>query len=368
MSGLGMNTAEQQISTDVFPDSGRGSETLEVRVPRGEHGVYVSPRLAGHHKASCKKYAVQIQPHGHVKGMKAVLRDRGPSMEALPTAAELDPGGRVSGQHEDETLSPILRGGLEKREHFFEKARFREGRAERFEVDRRFPALVTPRLVPSWGGDSSPERLRARQKVEPEAAAKARRLHEPTLGFALKCQLKKSKQDEDCVHNGVAWSSPGNAGTTEIREMYARHPMRHEDEYRENEVFSFWGKGSADGRSNWVGDKTILPTSIAEAKSSCDFNRERIDVEVGQMRSRGRAYRETLQNHYDQRREKYKKKVEERGPLSGFERREKAWKQKQLAEAPTTNEPQSNDTQRRSVVYSRFDISKLVLPSSDHSG
>merc|ERR1712032_337115 len=108
---------------------------------------------------------------------------------------------------------------------------------------------------------------------------------------------------------GVAWSSPGNDGTAQVREMCGRHPTRHEDEYRENELASFWDNRSADGRKNWVGDTTILPTSIAEAKTACEFDREKIDTEVGRMRSRGRAYCETLRDRYSQRRERYKKKL-----------------------------------------------------------
>merc|ERR1712048_1325534 len=69
-----------------------------------------------------------------------------------------------------------------------------------------------------------------------------------------------------------------------------------------------------------MGEDTILPTSIAAAKASCDSNRLLIESHIAAMRERGRVFNESLKERHEAKLQNFQKERKERGLASSFEK------------------------------------------------
>jgi len=322
---------------------------LEVQVPRDGQRLPNFPKLA---PRTHKTYALMIEPKGHTRRVRAQSRNEVHHSRDLLQLPNIDREREDS--RANEAMSAVLQGGIDKRERYYEKARLRKHHVQRFEVDRRFPALVTSQLTDLWrreaGGNESSE--------SPGAPGPKQRLAEPTVAAAMKLQVKRPPASA----TEERWLAAGAAGVVEVWQKCARVPVLHQSDY---DPVSIQQRGYNE-KKRWVGNTTILPTSAAGAKATCEFNRQAIEADIAITRSRGRTNNTALQERYQSQREAFKRDVEQRGAISRFELRAlqaQALEQKDYLDYPVPSVLKPSPKERRSTAFSRFDISKFVVPS-----
>lgn len=215
----------------------------------------------------------------------------------------------------DSPMPPAVMGALMKRQGYYARAGFRQRRAKAFEAKKGFPALVNAKLVPEWrecNPHQSEEDIDSHARLSHRHRARAR-LVAPTLAGAVRQQVKRppSPQTPWLPHNGV----------NEVQRMYSRSPCLFNHTYR-GPVEMLCRDESPDAKRQWMGEHTILPASSAQAKTTiarpAGRNGFEIEQEVNDIRSRGRAKMEELQNRYERKAEAFKDEQARRGPLSGF--------------------------------------------------
>lgn len=140
-SGLRSSHTSSVRSLESVPQSTFGKhmpqevEAVEVNLPRGMR-VFGSKAIAGQGKASpSKTYSMTVEPNGYTIKAKAVFRETARPLSVL----DLDEQRGWSNDDESQEGNGA---------HI--RASFRRERYKRFEVGRHFPALATPRLVPTW--------------------------------------------------------------------------------------------------------------------------------------------------------------------------------------------------------------------------
>jgi len=184
---------------------------------------------------------------------------------------------------------------------------FRRERLRQFQMDSHFPALLSPRLVPSWklsaAGRLSVERERDWAEPSPRGASTVTK---PTLSHALKQADKRSAEAL------APWMVSGPASA---RELCDRRPALY--------AAQAWSEGSAERESSEP-QSTLFLTSASAARAGFDESRPVLESHIAAMRERGRAYNEALKERYEASRASFKKMREEasqqRGGLSSFER------------------------------------------------
>jgi len=272
----------------------QGVQSLEVDLTPGVR-VPLSASSSKQVKVPTRKYAVTVEPNGYTKKAKDVIRE-----ESKPVS------------HLDFRLQQMRKHAPQVEDFMDDRCVFRNERAKRFQVGHQFPALVTPRLIPSWRlseagqksiqGDSTPRSVHGRGDATDFAKL--------TVSASLKQQNKRSQSST------TPWLASGTAGVGEI--ISNRKPTLYAEQYDSQQAIQRAEYNEAKER--WVGESTVLPTSTAVAKVACDSRRPVLDSHIAAMRERGRASNESLKERYELKRQNYKKEREERGALSSFER------------------------------------------------
>lgn len=299
-------------------------ESLAVEVPRGlrTHG---SVRLAGQMRSSelkvpTRRYNVTVEPGGRARKPKEAIRES----TRLRSGIEMDLERSKAGD-------PAVDGVVDDR--FI----FKRERLKRFEVGNHFPALVSPRLVPSWklsaaGKTVAMEQQQAqsaqptpRGSASPRSPSKpSASLSRPTVSHCIKQSYKRSGDES------APWQAIGAAGAHEL--ICNRKPTLHSEHY--DTPRHAHKEESQSERGMWVSDATMLPTSAADSKGGFDANRPQLDRHISAMRERGRAFNESLKERYEILRENFQREraamIQRQGGLSTFE---KSLREKEAAEA-----------------------------------
>jgi len=285
--------------------------TVKVEIPRGLRGGG-SLRVTGQVKASkraTRTYNVTIEPNAREMKTKDAMR-----IAAKPFS-DSDYDFQQSLQND-----PELEGILE------ERALFRNERVKHFQVGSHFPALVSPRLVPSWrlsaAGRQSLEDCGASGGKTPRSGRDvSEALTKPTASKVSKQQAKRSESPNP------PWRASGMAGAEAT--ICDRGPALFDGTYDSPQTLQREEYNQAKDR--WVGEKTILPTKASprEEKESDEY--------IAAMRERGHEFLDGLNKRYEVKRSKFRKEKDERGPWSNFEmsivKKKARIKQQQMKEA-----------------------------------
>lgn len=260
-------------------------QKVKVHMPRGQR-VHASPRVLGLARADERSYQVTVQPRGRLKKAKELLRETARPL----TEHEFDLHQRALGEPQLEELLD-------------EKSCFRAERVRRFEVGRRFPVLVNPRLVPSYRGTDGGKAA----KVEADARRqeKGTTLLETTVSTARKQQ---SKRQSDALAPFVPSSLKDEA-------LYDRKPCLFDcpfdgARYSERDEYLI-------SKGKWVGGATMLPTAVATAKAACELDRQEKDNYQQAMREKGRSMVRRLKEDYSSRRRAYQQQEQFSDALGG---------------------------------------------------
>jgi len=290
----------------------QNTEMVEVRVSRGLR-THASPRIAGCLGGICqsKTYNVVVEPHGRAKRPKEILReavrprtDFDVEVERGQAFSDADNGARVD-----------------------ERIRFRRERLRHFQLGSHFPALVSPRLVPTWkraqrdissasGDEASLPPVQPSQPSAARGVGSPRLVHstfsKPTTSHIQKQQVKRPE------NLAPPWHASGVAGAADL--ICDRGPCLHQDEYCDP---SFATRDTEDDKELWTHGSTMLPVGMAAAKVSFDSNRPHLQSHIAAMRERGRAFNDDLKERYEQMRQNFQKErqaiIERQGALSSFE-------------------------------------------------
>lgn len=351
-------------------------ETVEVKLPRGP-AAFCTPRINGRPPKnsifSKKSYTLAVEPKAtFVKRTRANMHHRsateGKSNEDLDT-------GTVSGLEAAE-ISPALGSAIRKREHYYERARFRQERAQRFGRERLFPVLVTPKLLPQWQENERPESTDVDggggagpsdrdSTVTPTSSAlpmserrRARqRLQQPTLILAVRQGPRPVIQEPT-----RKWHT--HVEVQDLKRQLSRSPVLYDEEYNPPSSMTMRTRRE----DCWVADDFRLP-SISGAKAAIEFNGPRIEQEIAESRAKGHRNRDKLEVRLESRLEAYKREQEERGPLSNFALRELALLRKDQDAAHTHRSAGSSESEptdfaeRMSIGFSRYRMSRMQLPT-----
>jgi len=306
-------------------------EDVEIEVHRGMK-VHSSAGVAGRglkgKQVSAKTYSVKIEPNGNNLKAKQVLRENAKMTNDF-----------------DYDLQQIREG--DPLVDLNDKFCFRQERLKKFDVGKHFPALISPRLVPSWrlanaGQDSV-------QGESPAAAGNScssgkqrstrtpSKLLEPTSSRVKKQQYKRQP---------VALAPFISGSTAEAdAKICDRNPILFSENY---ELPKCQQRGEySDNRDRWLGSTDIRPTNVSESKALFDPHSHEIARDVHHHRERGRANLEALRKSYNQTRDAYQRERDARGPISGFDlmvkkKEEEEARQKALLEAQAKDAARQN--------------------------
>jgi len=306
----------------------QGVEVFDVRVPRGLR-VHGSPRLAGQMRNTkirvpTRKYCVTVEPGARVKKPKDLLRE---SAKTAPEALVDAEGYKASGS--SPVAETLLESGVD-------RMVFRNERVRRFQLGNHFPALVSPRLVPSWklseAGRLSVSRDRelatASSVSKPQATPRRKSIEDstltkPTMAHALK------QTDKRLPESAPPWTVSGPAAARQL--ICDRKPVLHADEYDSSR--ELFGRGE-ESKELWVTESPMLPTSAAASKAGFDAMRPHLDSHIAAMRERGRAFNKSLKDRYETSRKNFQKeKAGQAERLLGLSSFEKSLMDKAMAEA-----------------------------------
>mmetsp|Transcript_60863 Transcript_60863/g.156882 ORF Transcript_60863/g.156882 Transcript_60863/m.156882 type:complete len:363 (+) Transcript_60863:34-1122(+) len=282
-------------------------ESLSVEQPRGlrTHG---SPRVAGQipgakHRVRMRTYDITVEPNGRMLKAKDAIR------EASRHRSEIE-----HDLERHKIQDPTLDGALG------DKFVFRRERMKRFQVGSHFPALVSPRLVPSWRLSAAGEQS-VQQPAQPTAASGS---PQSARGDSLSvtrttASMRRKQQVKHQEEAATPWL---RGSSTEASWLISdRKPALYADEYDALEA-----KQRAEhhkARECWVGESTMLPPSTAAAKMSSAAGRAELESHFAAVRERGRALSESLKERYEVNRAAFQQEREaalnEFGSLSTFE-------------------------------------------------
>lgn len=271
---------------------------LVVGVPPGLKYV-CSPRLSGV-KSPMKRYHVQVEPNARNLCWKEQVR--------LQAKQPPEPNTEYVAASAADTDERVIR------------STFRHLRVPYFQAQSHFPALLSPRLVPTWDTvnpksqeSSQMESLTAEadsMSLSPRRNRRVVRLAMPTVSILRKQRSKVEATDQ-------AWHVCGVAGAHEL--VSDRKYALHEDAYIQRKDPGM----RQDVKELWLAPCTILPTCPAEAKLALDRSHGPAAVtEVA--REKGREMKEALQARYLERRLRYKTAVDYRLQQEEEHKRRKA--------------------------------------------
>mmetsp|Transcript_87673 Transcript_87673/g.151910 ORF Transcript_87673/g.151910 Transcript_87673/m.151910 type:complete len:384 (-) Transcript_87673:33-1184(-) len=319
-------------------------ESLEIELPRGLR-THASRAIAGRAHNNCagasKTYTVTVEPYARVKKAKEVLRAASRPTSQLDWYDE-----KAKEQGSEGLCDPIMEAASE------DRSCFRRDRVRRFEVGRRFPVLVSPRLVPSWkvrqepptpqtervversgiimtgqrrasssyndppavspratvhGGDSRPSRPQKKVKIRDKE-----RLELPTISMTVKKQTKKEP-------NLSGWK---HSGTAEVEGLISnRKPANHTDPYDEPRATG--SNQASHQRDRAMGSARATPVPfrhlLRDVQASSDSDKEDLQFEIAQNLERGMLHCEALKERYEYHRDLFQREKERKGNESPFD-------------------------------------------------
>lgn len=299
-SSGGQPSSQPSVFDKCVPQS---IEEVEVALPRGLR-THASPRVAGELKKDCRvkvptrTYNVTVEPRGNTKKAKDVIREAARPLSNI----EMD-------------IERSKAGDPEVTDSVGERFLFKQERNKRFQLGRQFPALASPRLVPSWRLSSAGQRsMEAGQDDVPSPTTprspRNASLTKPTESHKRKQQVKR------IMPSTTPWLHAGVAGKEEL--ISDRKPALHADRYDD---------GSTEFEENelskqlWVDDRPMMPAS--NGKVTFDAARPQLEQHISAMRGRGKIMNESLKERYDLMRENFQRErqaqTEKNCGLSNFE-------------------------------------------------
>mmetsp|Transcript_36429 Transcript_36429/g.83702 ORF Transcript_36429/g.83702 Transcript_36429/m.83702 type:complete len:378 (+) Transcript_36429:42-1175(+) len=245
-------------------------ETIEVQLPRGL-------KFPG-------------SPHLAVGKMKAVdVPSKSYTMVVLPSARKPKP----KEQLKKPTVGPVgvMHNECDNDESALDdRSSFRTERAQQFHAGRHFPALVSPRLAPSYSNVASGDRATSSRSTSPPLSVGA-----PSRSLA---RAPGSKTTEASSH----WVLTRKEDAGEL--VSNRLPSLHEGAYD-----AFLGQQREecrDSKKRWIAGP-LVPTGAHDAKRALDTSRAEVDNQISGSRLRGKAAKELLKSKYEKRRAAYQK-------------------------------------------------------------
>jgi len=195
-------------------------ETIKVDVPRGAK-VHSSVRVAGQAwrrkdsdaLPSTRKYTVTVQPGGRSQMPGAPIWEKTKPL----TCIDMDVKSAKDGD-------PYVCSVVE------ERSLFRQERLRRFQMGSHFPALVSPRIVPSWEKSQARQQNRAFEEAESGGghANGQRHTESTTLTRLTQSQCRKQGHKVE-PHHETPWFVTGAAATGKL--ISDRKPALYMDSY-----------------------------------------------------------------------------------------------------------------------------------------
>lgn len=294
-----------------------------VNLPRGLKCA-ASPRLAGGVKGPAgvmtfptKRYELTMSPNARPVNAKEQLRMQARAFATMETNFW---------ESKPEALTEWDR-----------KHMFRQERLVAFQAGLHFPALVSPRLVPSWesavkhcsvadpaseteaaeAGSQQRDLLSARgaslKKPLPEVSPSPRgQVTKPTVAQMRKCRPKHAEVQEE------SWHITGTASASHL--VCDRKPVMFEDIYSPQLPPHLQTENVEESKKLWMAPVTLLPPSPAIAKYICASGRMELHNDIAAIREKGRVMNQALKERHDVHRRKWESDREQVMQLSLMER------------------------------------------------
>lgn len=243
------------------------AESLSIEIPRGLR-VAGTPRVAGRRtNAAARTYSLTVEPRGRMKKAKDLLRETAKPLSDL----EYD-------------MQQVMTNTAELEGTLGDRFSFRAQRAKKFALNSHFPALVSPRLVPSYRMQMAGQHSIG-NGLGPGKESSTLNMETSSTKFK-----KRSKRPKDPLQPFIP--STRNAE----RAICDRQPALHDTPYdspRTAQKIEY-----EESRENWKGNGPMLPTNIAMVKATCEPNRAEKDEHVRRMREKGRDQQQALEEQY----------------------------------------------------------------------
>lgn len=203
-----------------------------------------------------KRYELTVEPHVRTVKAKDIIRESARMRTDIEFDIELT------------RANPSLADGL-----VDERFMFRRERAKHFQMGRQFPALATPRLMPSWAL-SEVGRQSALQADSAQPSRGQRKCRGPSEHLTREtASHRKQHHPRHEDHHNVPWLVSGTSGATEL--ISDRRPTLFQDSY-EDPIAQVRAK-EAEGRrrlqEEGVGPVAFMPGCPSDAKAICDRSR-----------------------------------------------------------------------------------------------
>lgn len=265
-------------------------EQVKVELQRGVRVGGTSHKLAGAPKNGVSRvYTTTVAPYSRLKKAKDLLRETAKPLTDFDYDLHIYQANCAAAaeEGEEEAKEGADRTGLPMPGPHDERFWYRAERAKRFAVNRHFPALVSPRIVPTYrmrvaahGDDASRSPSTANSLMKLTAAASLRSMEN-------KNQL--SSQDEVPP---LPFVPPGRSEA-----IYDRKPTLFDSPFDVPHDVALHDYMAA--KSRFLGPPAILPTGgRARVNASCEPGRVEKDELLRRMREKGEAAQRALQQEY----------------------------------------------------------------------
>jgi len=339
-------------------------ESLKVAVPRGLKFAPASKRIGRlvasgpSREVPTKTYEVTVLPNGRTKKARELIREKA----HLDSDLEYDLKRSASGDL----------GGLVD----VERSACRAERVKRLETTRHFPALVTPRLVPSYrlrsAGQASVRQAdliqtgdratggactAASSSASPRGGGgvQSTSLRAPTVSSQRKHQLKRSMGESS--QQSFLPSGP------QAEELICdRGPGLFEDHYDSAKSVAL--QELQCSQSRWMSNRPILPACSSRAKVLCDPGNLEREAETAELRERGRQHNQDMKYDHMRKLQKY-----QRDTPSPFDMMQTFRSRSRYSPRPTQQEvaldpvPEALDTSHL-LLYARLNKGQQSSPIS----
>jgi len=238
------------------------AESVSIEIPRGLR-IASTARVAGRKpNAPSRTYSLTVEPKGRMKKAKDLLRETAKPLSSL----EFDLQQTAMGRKETDGL-------------LNERFCYRSQRAKKFSMNNHFPALVSPRLVPSYRMQQAGQNITTPREdtslqamtVSTQRKQRSKRPKDPLQPFI---PSTRNAERAICDRQPALFDTPYESSrTTQVQE------------YQET-------------KERWQGPNTMLPTSVGQAKASCEPSRLEKDDHIMRMREKGREQQRALEEQY----------------------------------------------------------------------
>lgn len=238
------------------------AESVSIEIPKGLR-VASTARVAGRRpNAPSRTYSLTVEPKGRMKKAKDLLRETAKPLSDL----EFDLHQTAMGHKEVDGLLD-------------ERFCYRSQRAKKFSMNNHFPALVSPRLVPSYRMQKAGQQITTpredstlqTQTVSTQRKQRNKRPKDPLQPFI---PSTKNAERAICDRQPALYDTPYESSRTTQMQEYQEHKER------------------------WQGPGTMLPTNLGKVKSTCEINRQEKDEHIMRMREKGKESQRALEEQY----------------------------------------------------------------------